>query len=277
LLNATTVINGYQLDPAAQIDLVELRYQWFDYVFKSAPKPAILKDKVNYEVMGANVWKHARSFAAMANQTLRFHLSTVRSDDAYRLTEQNPAGDAFVAQTVDLADRTDVDRISASSSIVGNDNIVNKKLDPWNSRKFISDPLPKPTEVSGLFSGRLHFVANKKDLDFCVQLYELTPLGEYVLLSYYMQRASYVRDRSQRRLLTPGKPMQLDFKSERLTSRECHAGSRLIVMLGIVKQPDIQINYGTGKDVSSETIADSKEPLKIEWFNDSFIDLPARR
>lgn len=274
LLNTTTVINSYRLDPVAQIDMVELRYQWFDYVFKGAPKPALLKDKVNYEVMGANVWKHAPSLAAMANQTLRFHLSTVRSGNAYRLTEQKPADDAFVTQTVDLADRTDVDRISPSSSIVDNGTIVSKKLDPWNSVEFISDPLPKPAEVSGFFSGRLHFVANKKDLDFCVQLYELTPQDEYVLLSYYMQRASYVQDRSQRRLLTPGQRIQLDFKSERLTSREFQPGSRLIVMLGIVKQPDIQINYGTGKDVSSETTADAKEPLKIEWFNDSFIDLP---
>jgi predicted acyl esterase len=38
---------GYKLDPVAQIDMGELRYQWFDYVFKAAPKPALLKDKIN--------------------------------------------------------------------------------------------------------------------------------------------------------------------------------------------------------------------------------------
>ena len=63
----------------AQIDLGELRYQWFDHIFKGAPKPALLQDKVNYEVMGANTWKHAPSLAAMSDQTLRFYLSASRS------------------------------------------------------------------------------------------------------------------------------------------------------------------------------------------------------
>jgi hypothetical protein len=49
-----------------------------------------------------------------------------------------------------------------------------------------------------------------------------------------------------------------------------------VVLLNIIKQPDFQINYGTGKDVSDETIADAGEPLEIRWFGDSFIDLPVR-
>jgi uncharacterized protein len=39
---------GLELDPVAKIDITDLRYEWFDYIFKGAPKPAILKDKVNY-------------------------------------------------------------------------------------------------------------------------------------------------------------------------------------------------------------------------------------
>ena len=34
-----------------------------------------------------------------------------------------------------------------------------------------------------------------------------------------------------------------------------------------------QINLGTGKDVSDETIADAKVPLEIQRSGDSFIDL----
>src|SRR5450631_123441 len=62
----TTSLAGYELDPAAQIDLyVDLRFKWFDYVLKGGPKPAILQDKVNYQVTGANIWKHAPSLSAM--------------------------------------------------------------------------------------------------------------------------------------------------------------------------------------------------------------------
>lgn len=48
-------------------------------------------------------------------------------------------------------------------------------------------------------------------------------------------------------------------------------------MLSVVKQPDIEINYPTGKDVSHETIADAKEPLHIQWSSSSFSDVPVKR
>jgi len=269
--NPQTVLRGYETDPVAQIDLGELRYQWFGFVFKGGPKPAILKDKVNYEVMGANVWKHAPSLAAMGNRTLRFHLGPERAGDSYRLSATKPPDGAFVPLKVDLADRTDIDREFPGGGIVGKD------LNRWGGVAFVSDPFPEPTELSGLFSGRLDFIANKKDMDFAVELYELTAQGDYVELSYYLARASHVRDRGHRQLLTPGRRQRLDFKSGRLTSRQFQAGSRLVVVLKIIKAPGAQINYGTGKDVSDETIADGKEPLSLQWLSGSFIEVPVRR
>jgi hypothetical protein len=53
-------------------------------------------------------------------------------------------------------------------------------------------------------------------------------------------------------------------------------GSRLVMVLGINKRPDREINYGTGGDVSEESIADGKIPLKVRWFSDSYIDIPVR-
>ncbi|WP_228443207.1 hypothetical protein [Chryseobacterium nematophagum] len=41
-----------------------------------------------------------------------------------------------------------------------------------------------------------------------------------------------------------------------------------------MKTPYYQINYGTGKDVSDETILDAKELLEIKFYNDSYIDVP---
>src|SRR5215469_7050924 len=59
------VVDGYRIDPVAHIDIGALRYQWFDYVLRGGPKPAILEDRVNYEVMGADVWRHAPSIDDM--------------------------------------------------------------------------------------------------------------------------------------------------------------------------------------------------------------------
>jgi uncharacterized protein len=35
-----------------------------------------------------------------------------------------------------------------------------------------------------------------------------------------------------------------------------------------------QVNYGTGKDVSLETMEDGKVPLQVKWSNRSYIKIP---
>ena len=61
------------------------------------------------------------------------------------------------------------------------------------------------------------------------------------------------------------------------TTGSMKAGSRLVMILGISKRPDREINYGTGNDVSEETIAEGRVPIKLQWHNDSYIEIPLRR
>jgi hypothetical protein len=49
------------------------------------------------------------------------------------------------------------------------------------------------------------------------------------------------------------------------------------MVLSISKRPDREINYGTGGDVSEESIADGKIPIKIRWYSDSYIDIPIHK
>ena len=60
------VLRGYSIDPVAQFSTPALFYEWMDYVLRGAPKPPVLVDRINYEVMGANEWHHAPSLEAMA-------------------------------------------------------------------------------------------------------------------------------------------------------------------------------------------------------------------
>ena len=256
------VLGGYAIDPVAQIDLRTVRYEWFDYIFKHGPRPALLADRVNYEVMGANVWKHAPSIAAMASARPRFYLVRDKLATA-------PAASS-VKLRVDFADRSDVDYEASSQ-------IITKQLDTHAGLAFATDPLAKPTELAGLFSGELDFVTNKRDFDLSIQLYEQTASGEYFALSSYLTRASYAADPSQRRLLEPGKHQHLHVDSHRLTAKVIAAGSRIIAVIAVPKQRDIEINYGTGKDVADETIADAKIPLEINWYGDSYLELPMLR
>jgi putative CocE/NonD family hydrolase len=267
---AGNTVRGYTVDPVAGIDIGQLRYQWFDYVFKGAPKPALLQDRINYQVMGGNVWKHAPSLAAMGPRRTRLYFGAAREDGTWRLQGEASKRPSAV-QTLDLADRRDADRI-----VPGGD-IVDKVLDTEGSVAFVSEPFAAAVEFSGLFSGHLELVTNKRDVDLHIGLYELTAQNEYFELSRYQSRLSYQGHPEQRRLLQPGKRQRFDFIAGRATSRAFRPGSRLVAVVGPGKGPQDQINYGSGKDVSDETIADAGEPLRIEWLGRSYLEVPLAR
>ncbi len=48
------------------------------------------------------------------------------------------------------------------------------------------------------------------------------------------------------------------------------------IAVGVIQQPDRQLNLGSGKDPSDETIADAGAPLEIGWRGSSYLDLPIR-
>ena len=265
------VLRDYTVDPVALIHTKEVTFQWFDYILKGCKKPAIIKDKINYEVMGANIWKHAPSIAKMSNSTLKLYLTNNKVDSNYVLSDKQPLKSGSVYQEVDLTDRT------TSNNDYYPDPIIKKQLDRSNGIFFISKPFDKPIEVNGMFSGELKAIINKKDMDIGVVLYEVMPNGDCFELSYYLGRASYAKDMSIRQLLHPGTMETIPFSRTRMVSRQLSKGSRLLVVLNIDKNPFAQVNYGTGKDVSDESIKDAGGHLKIQWGNGSFINVPMMR
>lgn len=125
----------------------------------------------------------------------------------------------------------------------------------------------------GLLTGVVNVTINKQDFDFGVTAFELMPDGTLFNLGYSLQRASYTKDPSRRRLLKPGQVTRIPFATT-VVSRKLAAGSRLLVFFDANKNPGAQVNHGTGKDVSDESVADAGEPLRIQLRNDSFIEVP---
>ena len=266
-------LQGYQNDQAALVDLRELRYQWFDSIFKAAERPALLQDRVNFEVMGSNEWRHVASLEAMGRSQLRFYMDAGKSTQyGHRLLLHKPPKSTYVPQAVDFKDRSDASWTPAPG-------VMTRNLQLHEAVAFVSDPLQEAEEFSGLFSGKLDFSVNRMDMDLNMTLYELLPSGDYLALfdPAYEFRASYVHDASNRRLLHAGERQQLTFRSDRLASRRLEAGSRVVLVLGINKRSDRQINYGTGGPVNDENIKDARVPLKVRWYSDSYLDLPIRK
>ncbi|WP_426486329.1 CocE/NonD family hydrolase [Flavobacterium sp. 2] len=264
----TAVLNGYKVDADALINTNKITYQWFDYIFKNKPKPEILKDRVNYQVMGVNEWRSAPSIDKMNNGFLTFYLSNDKSGDFYSLNSKKPAKKRYLPQEVDFADRLN------SNNFYYPDPIINEQVDTTNGYVFISDPIKEPLLINGSFLGEIKASVNKKDMDIGVTLYEVMPDGTYFHLAYFIGRASYAKDITKRNLLKPDTIETIPFSNTHLVSKQLSKGSRLLITLNVNKNPFSEINYGTGKVVTEESIKDAKEPLKIKWYNDSFVKIP---
>ncbi len=267
-LGTAATLRGYTLDPVARVDLPELRYQWLDHVFKGAKKPALLQARVNYQVMGADQWRHVPMLDAPDRPRLRLYLDTRRRDGPHRLLSSPSEGGGKAQLSVDLADRSD-------AHIPWPDALRTTQLPTRNSIRFVSDPLPQDTEISGSLRGEFDITPSRQDVDLNVSLYEQTASGDYLLLfAPYDFRASYAGHRINRRLLRAGVRQSLAFTAERMTARKLAAGSRLVLVVGLNKRPDRQINYGSGKDVNSESIAeDAARPVRVRWHAGSHVEL----
>lgn len=260
------VLRGYAIDPVAEFSTPQLTFDWFDWILRGGKKPALLQNRINYEVMGANVWRHAASIAAMANRQQRYYLLP------HTLSTRPPRTPSFMPLTVDFANRKTTN---------GNDYypfpILGDKPDLSHRLTFVTPRFAKPVEIDGFFTGHLQAIINKRDMDFSAILYQILPNGTLMHLSYYMGRASYGDHNDVRTLLTPGKLQNITFDRSRMVSRYVAKGSRLLLELDGVKTPFAEINYGTGGDVSREDISDAKVPLKIRWSTESYITVPLRR
>lgn len=266
-------LRGYQLDPSAHINITELTYAWLDHILKDKPKPSILKDKVNYQVMGADRWQHAPSLQALHGNKQRLYLSKqkgpkISQTSSFRLSSQPPSKASHATQQIDLTDR----------SQQFNDYypwpIVKKDLTIPNGLVYVSEPLAEDRVLAGRFSGALTITLNKQDADLGLVLYAWLPDDTFFHLSYWLGRTSFAQDMTKRQLLTPGTATVIPIARTRMVARLLPKGTRLVVLANVNMNPFAQVNYGSGKDVSDETMADAGEPLRIQWHTTSYVEIP---
>ncbi|PWN60436.1 CocE/NonD family hydrolase [Chryseobacterium viscerum] len=257
-------LRGYTIDSAANVDIGNITMEWFDYILKGKSKPSFLKDKINYQVMGTNEWKSTAHIDDFDKNKLKFYIRNRNT-----LSLEKEADKNFTSLKVDLKDRSD-----ANELIKLKDNVLDNTIDHSNAVTFSSSPFEKPVEFTGNFIGNLKFSVNKKDVDLYMKLYEQNTEGKYFLLSTYYGRASYAKNAEKRELLRENKETAITVTNNEFVSKKIEKGSKLILVLGVIKSPYMQINYGTGKDVSEETIKDAADPLEIKFYNNSFIEIP---
>jgi predicted acyl esterase len=212
----------------------------------------------------------------MSNDTIQLYLANTPTNNRYSLLNSRPKKTGYILQYVDLKDRSELhftsEEVSSFSSIIY--SVINPE---HQKLVFVSDAIEKPFAISGAVTASITASINKKDMDIGFDVYEQTPDGKYIALVANLQRASFAMNKSKRNLLVPGKLQTIDMKQTYITCKQLQKGSRIVVVFGINKNPQWQINYGTGKDVSDETMQDAKVPMQIKWYNNSFISIPILR
>ena len=263
--------NNYKLDDVAlDKDTVELTFEWFDHVLFNKPKPSLIKDKVNYQLMGSNTWQHMSSLSELNDQNITFQLGKSNNKDHHILTTENQKPDEYIKQIIDLTDRTTQFNLKPYQ-------VIQDKLEENHGLVFMTEPFEETQHLAGSITGHFAIAINKKDVDIGFNFYEVKPNGEAFHLSHYISRASYANDMSQRNLLRPNEKTMIPIVNSKMTAKLIEKGSRLVLVLNVNKNSGAQVNLGTGKDVSDETIKDAGEPLEIKWFHDSVINIPLKK
>ncbi|WP_340152400.1 CocE/NonD family hydrolase [uncultured Marivirga sp.] len=266
-------LRGYEIDSVANLKIqTGLAFEWFDYILKGKKKPILLKDKVNFQVMGENKWLHRPTLAEMSNDSLVFYLSSNEKDSSFQLTKKMNKEVEPIQLSIDLADRSTPNNADYYPWPIIKDNINLK-----DGLVFKTNAFQEEVVINGSFTGEFKVSTNKQDFDYSINLYELLADGSYFHLSYIIGRASHAKSIEERELLTPNKVTTLTFNNTRIISKKIAVGSRLIAVINGNKNPNSQINYGSGKEVSLENLEDADEPIIINFHPESKLRIPLWR
>ncbi len=214
---------------------------------------ASLSANVNYELAGANEWRHEPSLEALESKPLRFYLEASPSGAPHALAAEKSAAPMSLTETVDLRDRGDADWRPAQELDL--DGIAAAR-----GRAIRDGALRRAVDVAGRLRGVLDFTINKYDVDLVVTLYELR--AERRIREAVRPRLCLpceLRAGPRPAPPAPGGRQAATTVSERENGgpHGSQAGSRLALALGINKRADQQINYGGTHDVSEESIEDA--------------------
>ena len=103
-------VGGLKFGEASMVDLNNLHREWYDWTMKDGPKPAFLKQRVAYYVVGAEEWKYVPNLEAVAGNTRTLFLNSTggQANDALHsgtLDADKPASsapDRYVYDPLDL-------------------------------------------------------------------------------------------------------------------------------------------------------------------------------
>jgi uncharacterized protein len=266
----TREIEGLALPDAAVIDMDKLHADWYDWALGRGPRPALLRGRVTYFMMGADEWRYASTLeGAASGRDLVLNLSAPEGTprDLFhsgRLIESAPAAEppALIVSDPRELPELDVARYAATEDLTSQFRAFEKR-----AIVFHSAPFERDTELAGHVRLTLLCEADTPDFDLRAQIVLVRPDGSAVRLGEDIRRARFREGPFNEKLVKPGQLIEIPFQFNWIAWR-IPAGARLRLIIAPLNSPDYQKNYNTGGRIGYERPQDARV-AHIKVFHDA--------
>ena len=255
-------VGGLKFGEASVLDLNKLHTEWYDWAMKGGAKPAFLKKRVAYYVVGADEWKYADSLESISNAVKTFYLSSNgAAGDVFRsgmLSEGKPTAGA-------PADEWIYDPLNTKPGAAEPDDEPNGLTSQravlnlfGEGVIYHSEPFAEATEITGFSRLTAWLKMDVPDTDLEADLYEILPDGGSVQLSGATMRARYRESPREEKPVPVGKTEKYTFDNFTFFSRRIAKGSRLRLVVRSLNSMGAGKNYNSGGVVAAETGKDAR-------------------
>lgn len=232
----------------AEVDMIDLRVQWFDHWIKGIDNGVQDWPAVRYFEMGRNEWRDTETWpppsepqewyiggtVTTAQGTLAPTKSTFDSKDCYSYDPHDPVPTLWPPQLFTL--------VSNRRKLEHREDIL----------RYRSEPLSEPVTIAGNPEVTLFAASDALDTDFFVWLVDEAPDGTALEISSGMIRARHRRGLDQDDLLTPNEPTEFHLIL-RPTANCFLPGHRIRLEISSSDFPNFDRNHNTGGDDLRET------------------------
>jgi hypothetical protein len=262
-------IDGLPIPDNAVLDMNALHADWYDWVLGRGPRPALLSDRVNYYMMGANEWRHAHTLEGASSGALTLYL-----DDA-----QGTPGNASAPGTLATAqpgaeppavivdDPRSLPELAVADKIADENLLSQFRASMKDAQVFETAPLAHDTEVAGHMRLNLIVQSDAPDFDLWAQVQLVKADGSAVTLAADMRRARFRDGFFKQELLKPDQVVTIPFEFNWLAWR-IPAGAHIRLVLMPLNSPSYQKNDNTGGRIGYEDPKDARV-AHIKLFHDA--------
>lgn len=263
-------VDGVIFGAASLVNLFELETEWYAWAMDHGPRPAFLKDRVAYYVMGAETWRYADSLEAVTAEARPYFLdSSGNPSDVLASGSLDPAPLAKAVQDHYIYDPRDTSAAELEAA-ESSGSLIDQRFAYASRGKALvyhSAPFEQDTEVSGFLKLSVWLAIDQPDTDFSVSVYEIRPDGSSIRLGADWMRARYRQGLRQEQLVRTREPLRYDFEHFTFLSRKIAKGSRLRLVIGPLDSIHFERNYNTGGVVADESMKDAR-PVHVTLYHD---------